>query len=168
MAFGPLIPLTRVLRIRDGQEDNLLQNEPMMNLIESADANGVFWGVLNSSGARRVIDRLVPEASNFPQSRDLIAKLKDVMITVKAPDDVELDLQAIAGPPQDTVLISQLLQAGVLMRLFKAKVENNLDVAAVIDGLRITPTGNRLDISVRLTSDQVISLIEHNAFSTKM
>lgn len=168
VVFGPLGPLKRVLRIRDGLEDNLLQNESMMRLIESANHNYVFWGVLNLSGGERVIDRLVPEAANFPQSRDLISKLKEVMITLKATDDVELDFQAASASPEDAVLISRLLQVGVMMRRYEAKNEDNPDLATVLDGLRILPNGNGLDISLRLTADEVVSLIEHNTFSTKM
>jgi hypothetical protein len=160
--------LKRVLRVRDGQEDSLLQNESMMSLIEGANGNGVFWGVVSSSGTGRAIDRLIPEAANFPQSRDLISKLKEMMITVRASDDVEVDFQAISDSPDDTVFISQLLQAGVLMRRYETKNENNPGLATLLDGLRILPSGNSLAISLRLTSDQVISLIEHNTFSMKM
>ena len=168
IAFGPLGPLKHVLRTRDGLEDSLLQNEPMMSLIGSASGNDIFWGVLNSSGAGRVIDRLIPEAANFPQSHDLISKLTEVMITVKSADDVELDFEASSASPADTVLISQLLQAGVLVRRYEAKIDNDPDLAAALDGLRILPNGNRLDVSLRLTSDQLVGIIEHNVFSMRM
>jgi hypothetical protein len=168
IAFGSLEPLKRTLRTRDGQEDSLLQNETMMTLIERANGNGVFWGVLNAEGAARAINRLVPQAANFPQSRGLIDKLKNVLITVKAQDDIEIDFQAASPSPADAVLLSQLLQAGVLMRRYQAKDGANPDLATVLDGLRLGANGNSLDISLALTNDQVISLIEHNTFSTKM
>jgi hypothetical protein len=140
----------------------------MMTLIERANGNGVFWGVLNAEGAARAINRLVPQAANFPQSRGLIDKLKNVLITVKAQDDIEIDFQAASPSPADAVLLSQLLQAGVLMRRYQAKDGANPDLATVLDGLRLGANGNSLDISLALTNDQVISLIEHNTFSTKM
>lgn len=168
IVFGPFAPLERVLKVRDGEQDSLLQNEPMMALIESADRNAIFWGVLNSGGAVRAIDRLVPEAANFPQSRDLLGKLKEVLITVRPQDDLELDFQVETPSPNDAGLISQLLQAGVLLRLYQSKNENNSDLVNALDELRIVANGNRLEISLDLTNDQILGLIEHNTFSMKM
>ena len=54
------------------------------------------------------------------------------------------------------------------MRRYQAKDGANPDLATVLDGLRLGANGNSLDISLALTNDQVISLIEHNTFSTKM
>jgi hypothetical protein len=168
IAFGPLEPLKRVLEIRDGEEDSLLQNEPMMTLIERANGDGIFWGVLNSMGAARAIERLVPETAKFPQSRDLMAKLKELLITVKVPGDIELDFQAQSASSSDAILISQLLQAGVLMRRYQTNSEDNPEMGKLLDTLHIGANGNPLDISLELTNDQLTSLVEHNTFSMKM
>ncbi len=168
IVFGPLQPLKRVLRIRDGEEDSLLQNEPMMTLIKRANGDGMLWGVLNTTSAARMIENLVPEAAKFAQSRDLIAQLKEVLITVKMPGDIELDFQADSDSPSDAALTSQLLQAGVLIRRYQANSEDNPELAKLLDAFHITANGNLLDISLELTNDQLISLIEHNTFSMKM
>jgi len=163
--FGPLDPLKRVLRTRDGLEDSLLQNEAVMTLVQSANGECIFWGVLNSASAAGTIQQLVPEAAKFPQSRDLIAKLKQVLITVKAPDTINVELQAASPSSKDAVLLSQLLQAGVLMRRNLMTGNDNPEMSNLLDTMQIGANGNNLDIHFAMTDDQLLSLIEHNTFS---
>lgn len=164
IAFGPLKPLKRALKVRDGEEDSLLQNEPMMTLIESANGGSIFWGVLNTANAAHAIGRLIPEATKFPQSSELIGKLKEVLITVNSTDNIEIDLQARSPSPGDAMLLSQLLQAGVLMRRYEANIENHTEMAKVLNALSVGANGDLLDISAILTNDQILALIEHNTF----
>jgi hypothetical protein len=165
IAFGSLEPLKRVLRTRDGLEDSLLQNEPVMTLIHSANGDCIFWGVLNSASAAGAIQRLVPEAAKFPQSRDLIGKLQQVLITVKAPDNINVELQAASPSTKDAVLLSQLLQAGVLVRRSLMAGDENPEMGKLLDTIQIGANGNNLDIAFAVTNEQLLSLIEHNTFS---
>ena len=165
IAFGSLEPLKRLLRTRDGLEDSLLQNEPVMTLIQSANGDCIFWGVLNSASAAGTIQRLVPEAAKFPQSRDLIGSLKQVLITVKAPDNINVELQAASPSSKDAVLLSQLLQAGILVRRSLMAGNDNPEMSKLLDTLQIGANGNNLDITFALSNDQLLSLIEHNTFS---
>jgi hypothetical protein len=165
IAFGSLEPLKRVLRTRDGLEDSLLQNEPVMTLIQSANGDCIFWGVLNSASAAGMIQRLVPDAAKFPQSRDLIDKLKQVLITVKAPDNINVEMQAASPSAKDAVLLAQLLQVGLLMRRSVMNGSENPEMAKLLDTIQIGANGNNLDIEFVLTNDRLLSLIEHNTFS---
>lgn len=168
IAFGSLEPLKRVLRTRDGLEDSLLQNEPVMTLVNSANGDCIFWGVLNSSSAAGAIQRLVPEAAKFPQASDLLGKLKQVLITVKAPDMVNVEMQAAAPSTKDAVVLSQLLQAGVLVRRSLMNGDDNPEMAKLLDTIQFGANGNNLDIFFALTNDQLLSLIEHNTFSSSL
>jgi hypothetical protein len=94
--------------------------------------------------------------------------LKELLITVKVPGDIELDFQAESASSSDAILISQLLQAGVLMRRYQTNSENNPEMTKLLDALHISANGNLLDISLELTNDQLTSLVEHNTFSMKM
>jgi hypothetical protein len=165
IAFGSLEPLKRVLRTRDGLEDSLLQNEPVMTLIQSANGDCIFWAVLNSANAAGMIQRLVPDAAKFPQARDLIGSLKQVLITVKAPDNLNVELQAASSSTKDAVLLSQLLQAGVLVRRSLMTSDENPEMSKLLDTIQIGANGNNLDIVFALTNEQLLSLIEHNTFS---
>lgn len=167
IAFGPLGPLKRVLGIRDGEEDSLLENEKMMALIGQANGDGLFWGVLNSGQAGRAINQLVPEAAKFPQSAALIGKLHELLITVNASSSIEVDFQIASASPNDATLLSQLLQVGVLYRRYESG-KSNPELAKVLDGLNVSANGNLLELSLNLTDDQLVSLIEHDTFRLPM
>jgi hypothetical protein len=165
IAFGPLAQLERILRVHDGDEDNLLENEKMMTLIDRANGDGIFWGVLDSSRVGGVIGQLVPEAASFPQSRDLLGKMKELLIVARTSDDIELEFQTASDSKEDALLLSQLLQAGVLLRRYQTSNANNPQLAQLLDAARISAEGDALDVSFNLTNDQVSSLIEHNTFA---
>ena len=168
MVVGSLEPLKRVLKTRDGEEENLLQNAPMMSLIEKENGEGIFWDVLDRSSAGSAIRRLVPGAASFSQSRDLIGKVSVLLITVKAVDDIELHFQAACDSPSNALVVSQLLQAGVLMRRYQLKDLNDSEIESLFDALRIAPDGNLVDIALELTNEQITNLIEHNIFVMRM
>jgi hypothetical protein len=167
IVFGSLAQLKRILRIRQGDEDNLLENQPMMTMIDQANGEGIFWGVLDSSRVSSVVTQLVPEAANFPQAHDMSQKMKQLLITVKAPSDIEVNLQVATASPEDALLFSQLLQAGILMRQYQAGTTNNPELVKLLGSINISASGDLLKVSAVLTDDQLISLIEHDTFATE-
>jgi hypothetical protein len=165
IAFGPFDALRHLINVREGNEDNLLENEKMLSLIDQANGDSVFWGVLNSAATRAAIEQLVPEAARFPQSEVLTAKMTALLISVRdTNDDIEVNLQGIAASPEDAVILSQLMQAGVLMRKYQEKSVNGA-LEKVFGSVQISANGNELDISCDLTDDQLIGLIESNTFA---
>jgi hypothetical protein len=165
IAFGPIDSLRRLIGVREGDEENLLENEAMLSLIGQANGNSIFWGVLNANATRGAIQRLVPEAARFPQSELLIGKMKALLISVQdTNDNIAASFQAVAAAPQDALILSQLLQAGVLMREYQTQ-SNNSRLGALLGSLQISANGNLLDVSCDLTGDQLIALIESNTFA---
>jgi hypothetical protein len=164
IAFGPREPLERVLGVRGGGEENLLESERMIALIDQANGDGIFWGVLDSAQAGRAIAQLIPEAASFPQSRDLIGKMKELLVTVKASSGMEIDFQASSASPSDALLLSQLLQAGLLYRRYRSSQDDS-GLSQILDGVRVAYNGSLLEMSLALTDDQMLSLIEHNTFT---
>lgn len=167
IAFGPKGLLERLIRVQRGEEESLFQNELLLPLINQANGNGVFWSVLNSAGARQAIQQFVPVVANFGKSSDLIDKIAAVMITVKGSDRMDADILAVAGSPQDAVVLSQLLQAGLMLRQYQVS-ESNPDAAQILAGVTVAPSGAQLKISFSVTEDQLIALVKHNSFVTKM
>lgn len=165
IAFGPLGSLQRLIDVREGSEDNLLENETMLGLIDQANGDSIFWGVLDATATRSAIQQLVPEAAQFPQSEVLLGKMKALLISVQdTNDDIEARFQAVAATPQDALVLSQLLQAGVLMRKYQAK-SNNGNLESLLGRVQISANGNQLEVSCALTDDQLMELIESNTFS---
>ncbi|NDQ55939.1 MAG: hypothetical protein GZ088_02565, partial [Acidipila sp.] len=52
IAFGPRHSLERLIEVRSGAADSILQNDQMFSLINQANGRSLFWGVLNSAGTR--------------------------------------------------------------------------------------------------------------------
>ncbi len=113
------------------------------------------------------IEQLLPYVANFPQGRDLIAKMKQVSIAVKAPSEIELDFQAAAASPNDALLLSQLVQVGLLYKQQQSKQDNS-GLGTILSGARVSANGNQLELSLEVDDDQVLSLIEHDAFRLPM
>jgi len=167
IAFGPLEGLERILEIRAAKGGSLSENAAMMALINQVNGDAVFWGILDSSETGPAVQHLVPEMMKFPQANGLVGKLKNLLISAKASDDIELDFQVDSASPSDAILLSQLLEAGMLYRRFQAS-QDNPDLAKILDGIRITPDGSHLDLSLNMTEDQMLSLIERNTFRLSM
>ncbi len=167
IAFGGEDALKRLISVRAGAEENLLTNESMLGRIDQVNGDGVFWGVFSAGGAQMAIEQLLPDVANFPQGRDLIAKMKQVSIAVKAPSDIELDFQAAAASPNDALLLSQLVQVGLLYKQQQSKQDNS-GLGTILSGARVSANGNHLELSLEVDDDQVLSLIEHDAFRLPM
>lgn len=166
-AFGQRSLLERMIAVRKGAEESLLRNATMADLIRQANGQGVFWGALNGSYTRLAIKQLLPQADQFPQAGDLMAKVSALLISVQGTSNIEADFHAICDSPQDAATISQLLQAGLLMERYQAG-QSNPELARMLDSAKIVPSSERLDISFALTEAQITSLIQHNTFATKM
>lgn len=166
-AFGQRNLLERMIAVRKGTEESLLRNTTMADLIRQANGQGVFWGALSGAYTRLAINQLLPQATQFPQASDLIAKVNALLISVQGTGNIEADFRALCATPQDAATISQLLQAGLLMERYQAG-QSNPELARMLDSAKIVPSSERLDISFALTESQITSLIQHNTFATKM
>ena len=167
IAFGPLQQLKRILNVRRGEEENLLENQTMMTLIDEANGDAMLWGVLDSAHTGGAIGQLVPGVASFPQSQGLIRNMKDLLIVVRVSSDIELELQAASGSKEEAILLSQLLQAAVLLQSYQTSTVNP-SLAQMLNNVSIAANGNSLDVSFILTNAQLINLIEHNTFTGNM
>jgi hypothetical protein len=63
--------------------------------------------------------------------------------------------------------MAQLIQAGFLYKRYQAG-KDNPELAQLLDQARVSPTGDRVVLTMALSDDQMTSLIRHNTFSLKM
>ncbi|GAC1618976.1 MAG: hypothetical protein NVS9B13_07590 [Candidatus Acidiferrum sp.] len=167
IAFGQHALLERLIEVLSGAEDSLVQNEQLFPLINQANGRGIFWGVLNSTGTHQAIRQMIPEVSQFPQAAKLMDGLTALRITVEGGEDFEASFQVFAASAENSVTLSQLLQAALLFRQYQAG-NANPDLASMLQSVRIVPHGNSLIVSFIVTNDQIAGLIQHNTFVVKM
>ncbi len=136
-------------------------------MINEVNGRGVVWAVLNPAYTRLAMQQLVPETSQFPQAAQLVNKLQALVINVDAGSTLEGRFQAVCNTPEDANTLAALLQAGLLYRRYQ-EAPNNPDLARMLDDARITPRGDRLELRLSLTEEQMLSLIRRNTFQVRM
>jgi hypothetical protein len=166
VVFGSLDQVEALLRVRNAEAPSINENPAMIALINQANGNGVFWGVLNPSGTQQAIRQLVPEAGKFPGAQQIIDHMAALVINLDGSSETNLHLsfQGVSATPLDALILSQLLQAGVLLRRYQAS-QDNPDLASILDEVSIGATGSQCGISLTLTDDQLKSLIAHDTFT---
>jgi hypothetical protein len=166
-AFGQRQQLERLIGIRAGEEEGLLTDSKMFPLINEANGSGVVWAVLNSTYAQLAMQQLAPEAAQFPQAQQLVSRLRALSLQIIAGTGVQARFQSICATPDDANTFAALLQAGLLYKRYQLG-DSNPDLASLLDSTSIIPAGDRLNVRLTLTDDQMLSLIRRNTFAVTM
>lgn len=166
-AFGQRQQLERLISIRAGEEQGLLTDSKMLPLINEANGSGVVWAVMNGAYAQLAMQQLAPEAAQFPQAQQLVSRIRAMSLQIIAGSGVQARFQSVCASPDDANTFAALLQAGLLYKRYQLG-NSNPDLAALLDSTRITPAGDRLNVQLTLTDDQMMSLIRRNTFAVTM
>jgi hypothetical protein len=166
-AFGHRALLEKMIEVRFGGEEGLLRNDKFYPLINEANGTGVVWAVLNPAYTRLAMRQLAPEIEQFPEAAKIVTRMQEMIIAVKADGGLDGSFQAVCGSTEDANTLSQLIQAGLLYKRYQAQ-KDNPDLAQLLDQARINPGGDRVQIRMSLSDDQMTSLIKRNTFAFKM
>ena len=156
-----------MIGVRYGEEQGLYANTDFSHLVDQANGSGTVWAVLNPAYARLAMQQLVPETSQFPAAAQLTSKLKAMTISIKGGSGVDAKFEAVCGSTEDANTFAALLQAGLMYRKYQVG-SSNPDLGQLLDSAQITPAGDRLDLKLSLTDDQMLSLIRRNTFAVSM
>ena len=88
------------------------------------------------------------------------------IINVDASSGVDAKVQIVCGSTDDANTMAQLLQAGLLYKRYQVGKENP-DMAQMLDSAKITPGGDRLNVRMSVSDDQIAKLIKSNTFALK-
>lgn len=163
-AFGHRGMLEKLIAVRLGGEESLIRNEKMFPLITEANTSGTVWAVLNPYYTRLALSQLAPEVSQFPEAVKLTNNMKALIINFDANKGVDGHFQAICGSVEDANTLSALVQAGFLYRRYQ-EGQTNPDLAQLFDQARVSAKGDRLDLRMSLTDEQMATLIRKNTFA---
>ncbi len=166
-AFGHRKLLEKLIEVRFGAEEGLLRNDKFFPLVNEANGSGVVWAVLNSAYTRLAVRQLAPEIEQFPEAAKLVRNLRNLIIHVDASSGVDSRFEAVAASTEDANTLAQLLSAGFLYKRYQAQ-STNPELAQLLDQARITPAGDRVELRMSLSDDQIASLIRHNTFAFKL
>ena len=166
-AFGQRQLLEKMIGLRFGEGEGLYSNTDFSSLVNSANGSGTVWAVLDASYTRLAMQQLVPETSQFPAAAQLASKLKAMTISIKGGSGVDAKFEAVCGSTDDANTFAALLQAGLMYRKYQVG-NSNPELGAMLDSAQVVPSGDRLDVKLSLSDDQMQSLIKRNTFAVTM
>jgi hypothetical protein len=166
-AFGERKELEKLIAVRYGEEQSLLSNTDLAPLISQANGNGVVWAALSAPYARLAMQQLAPQTTEFPQAEQLVSKLRALTLEISAGSGIRTQFEAVCASPADANAFTVLLQAALLYQRYQV-ASSNPDLAAMLGQAEVAPLGDRLDVTLALTSDQVVGLIQRNTFAIHM
>jgi hypothetical protein len=170
VAVGQRLVLRNLIAVTQGSAESLLSNEKVVALVQQVN-DVTIWGVFNGSGARQAIRQLAPGAAQFTESGKLFQDLQSLVMTAKvSSSDVTLHFEIATDTPEDSVMLTQILQAGLLVRKYMAKQSSpsnqpNLALAALLDHVSVTPNSSLVELSLNVTEEQIRDLILQRTFS---
>jgi len=162
-AFGMRSELEKLIDVRFGGSESLMYNNTLFPLINEANGLGTVWAVLNRSYTQLGMQQLLPQASQFPQAQQLLGRIQAMLINVQTSSGVDAHFQAVCATPDDANLLGTMLQAGVMYRRYQEQ-QANPELAKALDGVQVTPRGERLEVRVPVSNDQMGALIRSHTF----
>jgi hypothetical protein len=166
-AFGHRAAMEELINVRLGMSESLLSNGKLYPLVNEANGSGMIWAVLDQNYTHLAMQQLVPQASQFPDAAKVVDRMQAMTINVVADNGIDAHIQAVCGSVDDANLLGNLLQAAVMYRHYQ-EAQTNSPLAATLDQVRVTPSGDRIKVDVPVTQDQLLSLIQSKAFSAPM
>jgi hypothetical protein len=161
--FGQRKALEKLIAVRDGEEQSLLSNVELAPLISSVNGSGMVWAVLSASYARLAMQQLAPQTAEFPQAQQIGSKLRALTIEITAGSSIQAYFEALCALPDDASALAALLQAGLLYQSYQV-TSSNPHLAGILDQAEVTASGDRLDVTLGLTDNQAVDLIQRSAF----
>jgi hypothetical protein len=165
-AFGQRQQLEKMIGLRFGEGEGMLSNADLSPLILQANGKSLVWAVMDAPYSRLAMQQLAPETAQFPQTQQLVAKLRALTIEFAASSGVQAHFEAVCATPDDANTFAALLQAGVLYQRYQV-ANTNPDMAAMLEQASIAPSGDRLEVRLSLTDNQVLGLIKRNTFAVQ-
>ncbi len=163
-AFGHRAALEKMIDVRTGAAESLLNNDLLFPLINEANGSGTIWAVMDQDYTHLGVQQLLPQMSQFPQATVMIQHLRAMTVSVSTENSVDAQLQLLCASTDDANLLGAALQAGILYRRYQQS-QSQPELAGALDQVRVTPTGDRLKIDLPLSQDQLLSLIHNHTFA---
>jgi len=165
--FGQQRALESLLAVRFGEAESLLRNTELAGLVEQLDGQAMFWAALGKFYAQLGLHQLLPELGQFGQAAPLLQRIQGMLITLDAGSGVQAQFEGILPGPDDANTLAALLEAGLLYRRYQAGSAGQ-GLPALLDQAQVVPRGDRLDVRIQLSEQQLNDLIRQRVFAVSM
>ncbi len=103
------------------------------------------------------------ETAEFKQAQQVVSKPRALTLEISPSSGIQAHFEALCASPDDANSFAALLQAGLLYLRYQAD-NSNPDLASMLDQAKVAPSGDRLDVTLALTDDEMMGLIQRNVF----
>jgi len=159
IAFGHRDVLEALIGVRFGEQDSFLQNETLWPLVSEVNGQGTLWLALDKDSAHLSIERLIPEAAQFPGASDLLGRVKGMTVTLQVDSGLDAQVTPLCGSPADAQTLAQLLQAGLMYKRYQL-AQTNPDAAKLIDDTSVSSDGDHLKVHTQAPNELVQTLLK--------
>jgi hypothetical protein len=166
-AFGHRGALEKLIDVRSGGSESLMNNSQLFPLISESNGSGTIWAVLDQKYSHLAMQQLVPQANQFPQAAAIVNRIHAMTIAVNADSGVVAHFQAVCDSVDDANLLAAGMQAGLMYRRYQ-EAQSNPDLARVIDSVQVIPSGDRLKVDATVSEEQLGALIRTKVFAVPM
>jgi hypothetical protein len=166
-AFGHRAALEKLIDVRSGRAESLLDNPKLSPLVNDTNGTGIIWAVLDQHYTHMAMNQLLPQANQFPQASEIMSRMQAMTIAVDADNGVDTRFKAVCSSPADANVLSAALQAGIMYRRYQEGQQNQA-LSSALDQVKIAPAGDRLNVEIPLSQDQLVSLIRSRVFAIQM
>lgn len=165
--FGQGDAIDKMLAVRMDGAPSLLANDTIFPLMSQVNGQGLIWAVLDQHYTQLGFRQMLPGVAANQQTTPLLAKIHEMVISVDASSDIRTQFEGVCASPNDANSLAALLQAGILYRRYQAS-QSDPDLAKMLDQAQVVPRGDRIDVNLDLTEQQLVTLISKHTFAVKM
>jgi hypothetical protein len=161
MVFGDKLAVAAALDARDGLRQSLLNNNDMMDAMNSVDSEAI-WSLLDAKGSQTVLRSLLGDAAGLADFETVKNHLQGASYTMTFSNGVSFKMDVQTGDPIAAATISTLLQGAVL---YKRASGTDVEKQA-LNNTTVDSSGGVLTAKYESSDSQFSSLLSSNLFQT--
>lgn len=161
MVFGQKDAVTKALDARDGVTQSLLNNNAMMDAMQSVDSEPL-WSILDGKGTQTMMKQLLGEAGSVTDFETVQQRLQSSWYSMNFQHGVKFDLTISTGDSFTAATVSSLLTAAVMLR----KMSGSDTEKQALSATSIGSDSGRLSIHFSTTDGQFVSLLQSPLFQS--
>jgi hypothetical protein len=161
MVFGQKDAVTKALDARDGVTSSLLNNNAMMEAMQSVDSEPL-WSILDAKGTQTMMKQLLGEAGSVTDFETVQQRLQSSWYSMNFQHGVKFDLTISTGDSFTAATVSSLLTAAVMLR----KMSGSDTEKQALSATSIGSDSGRLSIHFSTTDGEFVSLLQSPLFQS--
>lgn len=161
MVFGSSEALKMALEARDGLTPSLLNNQPMLDMMQTVDQEPL-WSVLDQKGTQTMMHSVMGDAAQLADYETVKKRLLNSSYTMNFQNGVKFNLYVATPDTFTAATMSSLLNAAMLYK----KMSGSVPEKQAIDETNVDSDAGKLVVKFAASDGQFASLLQSPLFQT--